>query len=112
MPTRTAVLARFVTSGSPTQTAVVTVPAGFTYIVKQINISNFTAVLQNAVVFPTDATFTFGGRIISQTIPASSILQYIGALVLGPGDQLIYRYDVDGVYLWVSGTKLAGVAAP
>lgn len=109
MVVRTAVLGRVSVSDILTH-VLFTVPAGQTWIVKDVVVTNNDGAGLSAVVSAVDSTGLIGSVIFSPTIAAGVQAELTTYQVLGPGDKLQVFASAQPYIVWVSGSKLAGVA--
>jgi len=110
MSTRTAVLAKFTTADGAGHDRA-TVPAGETWILKSA------AIMNNAATTAGWQLWVHTADSITAAVMVSSGSQLAGSgtvvsmwVVLEPGDVIYFLGGVASVAVWLSGTKLAGVA--
>lgn len=109
MPIRSSALAKF-NSGSGGTFTLFTVPAGQTYIVKEVRLLNWNAAGETFSVYAFDPASGSIGSIYDGTLAAYAHDSVTCWTVLGPGDQLQFVAAVSNQRVWVSGTKLPGFA--
>lgn len=109
--TRSAVLKHTILT-VPTGTEVVQVPSGQTWIIKSIIFNNSSANTGNIQIYVSDANEQLLCPIIDQTIAAGTSVIVQCWVVLGPGEWILANTKTSNVsgQLWVSGSKLQGVA--
>lgn len=108
MSTRSAVLGRVTGVAGSTKVSIFVVPSGQTWIVKEVDVVNWTGVDVFVEVAARDSTHVLRGVCIYQSVVNGTRAQYNGFLVCGPGDELYVSTDNAGALLWVSGAKLLG----
>lgn len=108
---RSAVLKHVVLS-VPTGTEVVQVPAGQTWIIKSVIFNNSGANTGNIQIYLSDANEALQCPLIDQTISAGTSIFLQCWAVLGPLEWILANTKTSNVsgQLWVSGSKLQGVA--
>jgi hypothetical protein len=108
MALRTAVLARAHLAPN-TSVTLLTVPPGYTYIVKQANIWNEGANAVSVTFMLQDAGPVHFGVLFSQSISVTTPYTWSGFAVAAAGDSLIFQNNGNAtVDVWVSGSKLLG----
>lgn len=110
MAVRTAALGRGLIFGGAGETLLATVPAGETWIVKGCEIALSGLGSSTVQVFATSADLSTRATFIQQLVPSLGVAHYTGFLVMEPGDTLTAASSSVDTNVWVSGTKLAGVA--
>lgn len=109
MATRTGVLFRF--AGSGAFNILATVPAGQTWILKDLVVSNETGGAAVCFLYSTDPGGTVHGGLLNESVGANSVTRKGMFHVLGPGDFVWFASSGGvNVYVWGSGAKLPGVA--
>ena len=110
--TRSGVLGRMNSVSGANVYTLFTVPAGMTYIVKDVMIQNQTAGVLKVIVWLQDAGDTVEGVIQELSMAARQVVHWQGWGAAGPGDKMTVFIDVatPGANVWASGAKLPGVA--
>lgn len=109
MTTRSATLAADTFPGGSATTVVATVPVGETWIVKQADVW-LTSFLNSSVQLYWRRANGAQGIFVQQSIVSPFIAHFVGWSVGEPGDELVAFGSNADFYLWVSGTRLQGVA--
>jgi hypothetical protein len=109
VPIRTGVLGTFF--GTAAFQIFATVPAGVTWIVKEVCVRNENGGAAACDFYATDSGGTARVMLVTESVPGTSGIARARYLVLGPGS-LLWAASSGGlsVYVWVSGSKLPGVA--
>lgn len=111
MSTRTAVLAKFTTTDGGGHDRA-SVPAGETWIVKTIAVTNNGTSTATWQLWVHTADSVTAAVEVSQGSQAANTGTVVSLwVVMEPADVLYFLGGVSGVAVWVSGTKLAGVAS-
>lgn len=109
MATRTTKIASIKPAAS-VNTNVLTVAAGYTWILKSVVVFNNAGVADTVYAVPSDAAGNPANIIYGVVVAAGARVEWNGWLVLVPTDQVAVL-SVNGTSIfWLSGTKLAGVA--
>lgn len=109
MPVRVSKLGSVIPA-SNVQTTLFTVPAGFTYLVKDVIIVNTSGVADTASAWAQDAGGTRGATIYNASLASGGRTELQTLIAMGPGDTFIVFSNAGPSSFWVSGTKLPGVA--
>ena len=110
MPTRTAALAQLI-SPSNASIAAFTCPAGETVIVKSATLFNSTGGALAGILYLLAVSTDVQSMLVSQSILSAGFAEWSGWRVMKPGDRVYFQPGGAGLHLWVSGTRLIGVAA-
>ena len=110
MTVRSAVLGRIQVPTANVFFTIGTVPAGQTWLLKQLNFVGGSATAANVIVDAADQTATLFARWIPAPIAFGKAAEISTSLVLVPGDFIRVQSDQVGTWFWVSGSKLSGVA--
>lgn len=86
------------------------VPAGMTYLVKDILVQNAGGASEIATVALQDPGGLIVDVIAGFVVSAGLNSEWSGWVALNPGDQLTVKASVGNLTFWVSGTKLPGIA--
>lgn len=107
MPTRSGVLARFV---SPNGALAIlgTVPSTDSWIVKDIGIYNSTGVTQLVQLYLANAAGTIVRILFAGNIAATASVSITHWALAGPGDTINAIPGAAGIHYWVSGADLPG----
>lgn len=96
--------------GAGGDTTLATVPDGETWIVKQVDVHGV-AFLNSSIslywVHPASGT---RGYFLQQTLSSPYVSHYTGFAVGEPGDELHAFSSANDIEVWVSGSRLEGVA--
>jgi hypothetical protein len=107
--TRSAVLGRLIVTSTAAFT-IFTVPAGETWIVKSIALVNNAAGVAAGNITLRDASATFTVPLVQFNLASTVSGLYDVWAILSPGDVLRIGSSAFPMIIWVSGTKLTGVA--
>lgn len=110
MTTRSATLGHASTTALQLNGTLCTVPAGETWIVKDIRVLNVNAGPASAIISVTGVGNVDGTWLINKTLAGVSYDGMSCWVVMEPGDYLVYASDQGLVRFWVSGAKLVGIA--
>jgi hypothetical protein len=86
----------------------VSVPAGETYIVKNVHVWNRNALQAQITVEAADTGFAQLAALLNGPLASGQIAEWSGFFCLKAGDQLVAQSDKTGVYFWASGAALVG----
>lgn len=110
--TRSGVLGRMNSTVGTNVFTLFTVPAGMTYIVKDVAIQNQSGITTKVVVWIQNPGDTIECVLQERDMPAREIQHLQGWWAAGPGDQFIVDVNaaggVAGVNVWASGAALPG----
>jgi hypothetical protein len=109
VPTRSTRLASLIPAPG-VATSALTVPAGMTYLIKDVLVSNFAGAGDTVDVYAQDGAGVQGRLFMNQAVPTITRAEWSGFVALNAGDQLFVRSVQGSTHFWVSGTKLVGVA--
>lgn len=109
MSVRTAVLAAVKVSVAG-NFAVLTVPAGETWILKSMYLNNFAVATNTVSIFVTRPSTGIAVNIVVKTFSSGEIFTWDGWMVLAPGDQILGNASATIFQAWVSGSRLIGLA--
>ena len=108
MPVRNGVLCRGVSVGA-VSVVLGTVPAGMTWLVKEINVLNGGGAAASISVQAQNAANTMVARpYTNSALAAGATERYSGFLAMGPGDQLVLYPGAANLFVWASGAQLDG----
>lgn len=110
MTTRTSVLAQFKSPDS-NSIAAFTCPAGETVIVKSAQIWNASGASLSAHLYLLEALSGVESHLFDGTLLSSTGSDWAGWRVLKPTDRIYFQPGGALLHLWISGTRLIGVAA-
>jgi hypothetical protein len=85
-----------------------TVPAGETWILKHVSVSNFTGAGDTVMFGVQDAALNQIWLIPTQALPTGQILLWSGFVVLQSTDSLFGGSNLGAGKVWASGAKLPG----
>jgi hypothetical protein len=108
MPTRSAVLGKWVSSGTPLTLTLATVPSTDTWIVKSVNLYNAGGVPATVGVWVLDPVTGAAGYLVLRSLAVGEIFEWSGWVAAGPNHVLRAYTDVNNVLFWVSGAELPG----
>ena len=112
MSVRSKALGTDVSSGAPVVNKVLgTVPAGSTWILKDIRIANFSGLAATVSVGVLRPSTNAAAIVVDQSINNGAIVGVSCFVVAEPADQLLYSSTQNAVEIWCSGAELDGVAA-
>lgn len=87
-----------------------TVAVNETVIIKEVLLYNLDGVAHNGQVYASNIVETRLGSIVNVSLTPNTPVRTSGFTVLLPGHNLRFYSDGVSVYVWVSGTRLVGVA--
>lgn len=109
MPTRSLVLAAHSSAVSGTS-FLLTCPAGYTLIVKEVRVMNWGGASVSHRLFIYRPSRPAGVNLSWGDVTTSEVVTFPGWTCLEPGDQLVLEQTGDSRFdVWVSGTSLPGV---
>lgn len=96
--------------GAGSDTVIGTVPAGETWIVKQVDVHGVAFLNSSIQVYWLNPSTGTRGYFLVQTLASPYVAHYSGFAVGEPGDELHAFSSANDIEVWASGSKLEGVA--
>lgn len=109
MPVRSAPLAR-ATLLTTASTVLATVPTGETWLVKAVDVYYPGATAATLLLWVRNIAADVTQVIVNRSFPSGDVFHLELWLALTPGDQISAQAGAAGHRVWVSGTRLIGVA--
>ena len=110
MPTRSATLAVSTVLAGAGATDLVQVPAGETWIIKSVEVALTGFVTSTVQVGVRTDDNSVSVRPVQQSVASPFVAHYTGWIVLEPTDWIWASTSAQDANLWISGTRLVGVA--
>ena len=94
--------------GHSTPVTAYVVPTGYTFIVKSLIVTNYSAASAHFYAQVHTSNYSSNVQISLTDIPAQGTHEWNGWTVLNPTDAITLVVDADNVYFWIAGALLAG----